>query len=541
MFTKRFATLSLFLPAHGNKTNKLRVALLICVSLLLSLSATGQNRATARRLPKPEKIVSDYLQARGGKKRLSNVRDAAYEWNIEFNNQPYGRGRTEIKAPSSVRADLAFGNGATSYAATARSVWTRGIDGSANTLTGTEASRARMLATLIASHLIDFRKQNLLARTVALEARDDAQFYVIEFTARDNSRVRYEFDQRSKLLVRITDDAGRWLARFSDYQSVSELLEPHRVELNLNDAGALALRLQSVRRNTNLSETTFEPPRASEVDVAILLREVARNQTIVDERVRQYSFKQKQTERTLNSRGEVTKETVRIYEVFPLPGRHPAFKLLSENGVPLSDERRAREEKRVTEELEEAERDREKDKRKRDARENKRAQRAANSDAKTQGDDEEDARQFTGILLRACELVAPRRERFRDRDAVVFDFRPRAGFRPANRVESLVGKLGGIVWIDPVDKQVMRFEARLTEGFKIGGGLFASVRPGTALVVEQIRLPDGVWLPRLAQFNASVRILLLGGGDYNVTQEWSDYRRFNVEAGDAILNTPKDN
>jgi len=296
-----------------------------------------------------------------------------------------------------------------------------------------------------------------------------------------------------------------------------------------------------VRRNTNLSETTFEPPRASEVDVAILLREVARNQTIVDERVRQYSFKQKQTERTLNSRGEVTKETVRIYEVFPLPGRHPAFKLLSENGVPLSDERRAREEKRVTEELEEAERDREKDKRKRDARENKRAQRAANSDAKTQGDDEEDARQFTGILLRACELVAPRRERFRDRDAVVFDFRPRAGFRPANRVESLVGKLGGIVWIDPVDKQVMRFEARLTEGFKIGGGLFASVRPGTGLVVEQIRLPDGVWLPRLAQFNASVRILLLGGGDYNVTQEWSDYRRFNVEAGDAILNTPKDN
>jgi hypothetical protein len=117
-----------------------------------------------------------------------------------------------------------------------------------------------------------------------------------------------------------------------------------------------------------------------------------------------------------------------------------------------------------------------------------------------------DADLGVGVFLRACEFVAPRRERFSERDAIVFDFRPRPGFKPSNNSESLVAKLAGIVWIDPIDKQVMRLEARLTDGFKIGGGLVARVRPGSAFVIEQTRLADGVWLPRFSQINASAKV-----------------------------------
>jgi hypothetical protein len=74
-------------------------------------------------------------------------------------------------------------------------------------------------------------------------------------------------------------------------------------------------------------------------------------------------------------------------------------------------------------------------------------------------------------FLRVCEFVSPRHERFRDRDAVVFDFRPRPGFKSGNRQEDLISKLVGVVWIDPEDRQVMRLEARLAEGFKMAGGL----------------------------------------------------------------------
>ena len=142
-------------------------------------------------------------------------------------------------------------------------------------------------------------------------------------------------------------------------------------------------------------------------------------------------------------------------------------------------------------------------------------------------------------FLRACEFVSPRREQFNGREAVVFDFRPRPGFRPSNRSESLIAKLVGVVWIDPVDKQVMRLEARLAEGFKIGGGLLVSLKPGAAMVMEQIRMNEGVWLPRLAQLNLSVKILLFGGGDMNKTLEWSDYRHFSGDVKDYKLDGPK--
>lgn len=142
------------------------------------------------------------------------------------------------------------------------------------------------------------------------------------------------------------------------------------------------------------------------------------------------------------------------------------------------------------------------------------------------------------MFLRACDFVSPRRERFEGRESIVFDFRPRAGFKPKTREESLIAKLVGVLWIDPTDKQVMRLEARLAEGFKLAGGLVASLKPGAGIVMEQTRMEQGVWLPRFAQINLSVKVLLFGGGDYNKTIEWSEYKHFSGDVKDYKIETP---
>jgi hypothetical protein len=95
-----------------------------------------------------------------------------------------------------------------------------------------------------------------------------------------------------------------------------------------------------------------------------------------------------------------------------------------------------------------------------------------------------------------------------------------------------------VVWVDPVDRQVMRLAARLVEGFKIGGGLMASIKPGSAFAFEQTRLPDGVWLPRFSQVNASARVLLFAGVTYNQTQEFGDYKRFETKTDEGQLDAP---
>ena len=79
----------------------------------------------------------------------------------------------------------------------------------------------------------------------------------------------------------------------------------------------------------------------------------------------------------------------------------------------------------------------------------------------------------------------------------------------------------------------------MAEGFKMGGGLLLSLRPGAALVMEQTRMNEGIWMPRFMQINLSVKVLLFGGGDINQTIEWSDYKHFSADVDSYKLGVPK--
>ncbi|MGI8919689.1 MAG: hypothetical protein ACR2H6_13935 [Pyrinomonadaceae bacterium] len=519
-----------------------RTGFTVFFAALLSIPLIGAPRVTqaqtnpsARKLPSAEKVVANYLKAIGGKKKLSAIRDANFEWTIQLNEQPIGKALIQIKSPASRRSELKFGNGEIISGASPASAWVLGLDNRLVTLTGAEAAAAKLQALLDASHLLDFKKLNVMARGISLGDLDSEPSFIIEFSNRAGARLRYWFSVKSNLLVRVEDEVRKTTLRFADYQSTEQAgpREPQRLTFKTGD-GELTYKLERASYNTNLSNSAFDPPRGDEtLDVVGLLRAVAQNQDAVEKRVSEYAFLQKETDRELNDKGEIKKETTHVYEIFPLANREPIRKLISENGVALSGERAAKETKRVTEEFEKAERERAKTDERAARRRAEREKRASKSDP--QEDENPEISQF----LKVCEFVSPRREVFGGREAIVFDFRPRAGFKPSNRAETLISKLVGVAWIDPIDKQVMRLEARLAESFKMGGGLVLSLRPGAGLLMEQTRMAEGVWLPRLAQLNLSARLFLFRGIDVNKTIEWSDYRHFKGDVNDYQLDAPK--
>lgn len=521
----------------------LRLSCLRIASLLLVLLAckpdvlTAQKKAavSARKFPSAEKVVDNYLKATGGRKRNAAIRNAAYDWIVQLKDKTMGTARTQLKAPGSVRTEVTFGNGQIISAANPRSAWVYGLDGQLRTLTGSEADAAKLKSLLDANRLVDYKKLNVLARVVSLGNLDSDPAYIVEFSARNGARLRYWFSANSKLLVKIDDEARRTTTRF-DYRAgnVKDVLEPYRLSVATDGSEELTYVLQRATYNTAISDASFDPlVTADSLDVTALLREVGRNQELVEKRVSEYAFMQKETDREISSNGAIKKETTKIYEVFPVANREPIMRLIRENGVDLSTERAAKESKRVEEEFLKAERDRDKNEQRVARRRAEKRKKAGKGDEEVDGDP--DVSQF----LKICEFVSPRHEQFRDRNAVVFDFRPRLGFKPGNREESLISKLVGVVWIDPIDKQVMRLEARLAESFKMAGGLLLSLRPGAGFVIEQTRMAEGVWLPRLAQVNLSVKVLLFGGGDVNKTFEWSDYKHFKGDVGDYKLEAPK--
>ena len=511
------------------------LAIIVLASVATSLSAQKTTASSPQKLPSAEKVVESYLKAIGGKKRIAAIKDATYDWTITLGDQTLGIAKTQLLAPASSRTEMIFGNGQIISAANSRSAWMRGLDGKLRTLTDAESAAARLQASLDASHLLDIKKRNVLGRVVSTKNVGNEPAYVVEFSLRSGARLRYLFGVSNKLLLSIEDDARKTITHFEDYRPEGNVLEPHRVQVNHGGTGTIVLLLQRAAYNTGISESVFDPPRSAEsVDVVALLRDVSRNQDELERRFTEYSFRQKEIDKEINSKGELKKETSKVYEVFPIANRAPVMKLISENGVALTGEREAKEQKRVEEEFSKAERDKDKDaqrvqKRRAEIEKKKAA-------AKDKGEDDDlEISQF----LKVHDFVSPRRERFRDRETVVFDFRARPGFKPRNREEDLISKLVGVVWIDPADKQIIRLEARLAEGFKMAGGLLFSLRPGAALVMEQTRMTEGVWLPRFVQLNLSMKYLLFGGGDFNKTMEWSDYKHFSGDVKDYTLDAPK--
>ena len=492
----------------------------------LLLLATAPPALAQKKLPSAEKIVDNYLKAIGGKKSVSALKDATYDWFIQVENNPYGTARLQRKAPASERWELTFGNGQIVSATNTRSAWELGLDQKLRTLTGPISAAAKLRAILGSSRLVDYKKSNVLARVVSLGDLGSEPAYIVEFSTRSGARFQYYFSVKTSLLTKITSDIRFTRVLFDDYRPEHGILEPHRVRMNLEGSGELTLVLQSVKYDTGIDDRVFDPPAATEnLDVAALWREVIANQDELDNRVAEYAFRQTETDREISDKGELKKETIKVYEVYPLPNREPVQKLISENGVPLSAERAAKEDKRVQEEFEKAEREKEKD-------EKKVAQRRAEREKKKAEGAE------ISPFLKVCDFVSPRREVLEGRETIVFDFRPREGFKPKTREESLIAKLVGVVWIDPVDKQVIRLEARLAEGFKMAGGLLVSLKPGAALVIEQTRMSQGVWLPKFAQINLSVKVLLFSGGDYNKTIQWSEYRHFAGDVKDYKVDAP---
>src|SRR5215218_1109794 len=191
-----------------------RVLLLIVLML-----APGAPAATAqKKLPSVEKIVDNYLRAIGGKKAARAINDATYEWAIQFNNQPFGTARTQRKAPASERWELTFGNGQIVTGTNARSAWEIGLDSKLRTLTALEAATAKLRASLDSSHLIDFKKANILARVVSLGDLGSEPAYIVEFSTRSGAKILYYFSVKTGLVTRVTSDTKKTRIVFEDYR-----------------------------------------------------------------------------------------------------------------------------------------------------------------------------------------------------------------------------------------------------------------------------------------------------------------------------------
>jgi len=239
----------------------------------------------------------------------------------------------------------------------------------------------------------------------------------------------------------------------------------------------------------------------------VIIAKVRDNQKQLEERRKDYICDLQEETDKLNSDGSVKKVEVKGYEMFFANGEG-IVRQVSNEGKPLDDKEQHKEQERVDKEIKKAK-----------ERQEKR-------------DRNEDDPNVLGVkqFLEASLFSNGRYETLKGQRVIAYDFRPNPDFKPHTRAESLANKLDGTVWIDQEALQIVRLEAKVTDAFKIAGGLVGSLKPGSAAVFEQQRVNGEVWLPSYADFNFGARVLLFASLHERVIDKFSNYRKFRVSS-----------
>jgi hypothetical protein len=238
-------------------------------------------------------------------------------------------------------------------------------------------------------------------------------------------------------------------------------------------------------------------------DISSFMRKVEEHQRRVEEIRESYTFNSSQTLQHMDADGKIVRTESEEREDFFVNG-HPIERIVKRNGKPLDDHDRNKETERVTKLVEKAQ--------------------------KTPRFREQIS---IGRLLEIMDVSNERRENFRGRPTIVFDFSGRRDARTHGLAEDASKKVKGTIWIDEADLQVSHLEVAFIDNFHIMGGLFANIQKGSSFRFDQELVNGELWLPTGAEGSLQMRVLLMKNTRVRFVERDYNYKRFTVDAEQA--------
>jgi hypothetical protein len=487
--------------------------------ILLTLTFSGPPCLAGANPQDATKLVEQYVKAAGGQQALAKIRSLTIEGTIASADGRTGTYTLDLKAPNRYYSELVVGGKTLIEAYNGKSAWRQNAAGEISTLLGADGVQLEAAGQYYNSRLVDPKKNKLSVSFVGhaqVRGKDTVQIEVIGTTG---VKRQVFFDPQTHLIVKESAPAGGVdEILYDDYRAVAGVKLPYRIELHRgNEIYPIAVTHAAI--DETVGERVFDFPKKSQVqlpDLKALFKEIEQNQKAIDKIKENYAGTRTEEETQFEANGSVKKREVKEYTFFYLYGDEIST-LVKKDGKPLSDAEQKKESDRVRKQVEEVQ--------KREAKKEK---------AKEAGKDKNDDDVTIEMVVRACQFVNPRRERFRGHDVLVFDFEPNPDFKPHKLVEKAVQKLAGVVWIDEQARDVVRMEAYFVGDMKLAVGL-ANVQKGSGAVFEQEFVNNEVWLPTYEEAHVGVRLLFKGIRENDVTR-YSGYRKFNVETLSTIGN-----
>jgi hypothetical protein len=253
--------------------------------------------------------------------------------------------------------------------------------------------------------------------------------------------------------------------------------------------------------------------KLSQEQMRALLRVVADKDIANDQRLRDYTYIDREVEHNLDGKGKTKSTEVKTYEILQIQGEQ-VRRLIEKDDKPLEAKEVAKEEEKIQKII---------DKRKNesDAERGKREEKEAK--------EREDNRKFVREVADAYDFKLVGTEEVGGREAWVIDGEPRPGYEPHMKEAKLLSKLHGRVWIDKGDLQLAKMDIETLDTVSFGWVL-ARIHSGTHVMFEQTRVNDEVWLPRNINFKVDARVALFKGYKIDGEVTFRDYKKFRTSS-----------
>ena len=246
-------------------------------------------------------------------------------------------------------------------------------------------------------------------------------------------------------------------------------------------------------------------------------REIVRKSVELDQsnwqRMKDYTWIARQTDRLLDSNGQVKSQKTDEWETVVVYGE-PHHRMLERNGKPISAEDQRKEREKLDQAVAK--------------REHETASQRVRREADFETQREKD-REFLREVPDLFDFQLLGEEKIDGHDVWVISATPKPGAQPKRGDAKPLLKVKAKVWIDKTEYQWVRLEVETTA--TISFGLFiARLAPGAKLEFVQTRVNDEVWLPKREVVRGAARLGLVKKlvGEEETT--WNNYRKFQVDS-----------
>src|ERR1700722_9300406 len=246
-------------------------------------------------------------------------------------------------------------------------------------------------------------------------------------------------------------------------------------------------------------------------------REIVRKSVELDQsnwqRMKDYTWIARQTDRDLDSSGRVKSEKTDEWETVVIYGE-PHRRMLRRDCKPLSASDQRKEQAKLDQAVAK--------------RANETTEQRTHREAEYEKDREKD-REFLREVPDLFDFKLLGEEKIDGHDVWVISATPKPGAQPKHGDAKPLLKVQAKMWIDKAEYQWVRLEAETTA--TISFGLFiVRLNPGAKLIFEQTRVNDEVWLPKRELVRGTGRVGLVKklAGEQEVT--WNSYRKFQVDS-----------